>query len=132
MGELGREKLFEDGFNASLDRYRRLLSELATRLPNLPNDNFDTGQITGPGKYELDDKAQVKLLDRLARQNFSGVSPEIRTELLEYFRDPEAPNAVKKKRKDWARVQAEVETLRNAAPALASSDFSESQADSAQ
>jgi hypothetical protein len=126
------ERLFEAGFNASLDRYRRLLSELATGLPNLPNDNFDTGDITGPGKYELNDKAQAKLLDRLARQNFAGASPEIRAELLEFFGDPDAPNAVKKKRKDWARVQSEVEELRNAAPALASSDARESQADDAQ
>jgi hypothetical protein len=38
----------------------------------LINDNFDTGGITGPGKYRMNDEAHAKLLDELAKQNFSG------------------------------------------------------------
>jgi hypothetical protein len=82
----------------------------------LPNVNFDTGEITGPGQYELNDEAQAKLLDELAKQKFSGASPEIRAELLEFFGHPDAPYAMKHKPKDWAKVQAEVEQLKNAAP----------------
>jgi hypothetical protein len=113
------EKLFEASFNATLDRYKQLLSQAATGQPDLPNDNFDTGAITGPGKYKLGDETQAKLLDGLAKQQFNGASPEIRAELLEFFGHPDAPYAMKRKPKDWAKVQAELEQLKNAPPPAA-------------
>jgi hypothetical protein len=115
------EQLFEASFNASLDRYKKLLAEVGAGQPQLPNDNFDTGGITPPGKYKLDDRTQAKLLDDLAKQNFKGASPEMRAELLEYFGHPDAPYAMKRKTKDWAKVQAELEQLKNAPPASTAS-----------
>ena len=115
------EKLFEASFNATLDRYKQLLGQAAAGQPDLPNENFDTGEITGPGKYQLTDETQAKLLDALAKQKFSGASPEIRAELLEFFGHPDAPYAMKRKPKDWAKVQAELEELKNAAPTAATS-----------
>jgi len=117
------EKLFEASFNASVDRYRQLLGEVSSGQPKLLDDNFDTGGVTGPGKYGLNDEAQAKLLNELAKQNFSGASPELRAELLEFFGHPDAPYAVKRKPKDWAKVQAQLEQLRNAPPAAAASTF---------
>ena len=110
------EQLFEASFNASMDRYRELLREVEDGRPNLPNENFDTGDVTGPGKYQLDDQAQGRLLDELAKQNFSGASAELRAELLEFFGHPEAPSALKQKPKEWSRVEAELEQLKNAPP----------------
>jgi Zinc dependent phospholipase C len=110
------ERLFEASFNQSLDRYKKLLGEAGAGQPDLPNDNFDTGEITAPGKYKLADETQAKLLDGLVKQNFVGASPEIRAELLEYFGHPDAPYSMKQKPKEWAKVQAEVEQLKNAAP----------------
>src|ERR1700686_3509124 len=110
------ERLFEASFNQSLDRYKKLLGEAGAGQPDLPNDNFDTGEITAPGKYKLADETQAKLLDGLVKQNFVGASPEIRAELLEFFGHPDAPYAMKQKPKEWAKVQAEVEQLKNAAP----------------
>jgi hypothetical protein len=120
------ERLFEASFNAAMDRYRKLLTEAATGLPDLPNDNFDTGDVTGPGKYQLNDKAQARLLDELAKQNFAGARPEIRAELLEFFGHPDAPYAMKRNPKDWAKIQAEVEQLKNATPPAAATTVSES------
>jgi hypothetical protein len=110
------EKLFEASFNRTLDRYRQLLGQVSAGQPTLPNDNFDTGEITGPGKYQLTDEAHAKLLDALAKQSFNGASPEVRAELLEFFGHPDAPYAMKRKPKDWARVQGEIERLKNSAP----------------
>ena len=109
------ERMFEASFNATLDRYRLLLSQVGTGRPDLPNDNFDTGEITGPGKYRLNDETHAKLLNALAKQNFSGVSPEGRAELLEFFGHPDAPYSIKRKPKEWAKVQAELEQLKKAA-----------------
>jgi hypothetical protein len=113
------EKLFEASFNTTLDRYRQLLSQAGAGQPDLSNNNFDTGEITGPGKYQLTDETQAKLLDELAKQKFNGASPEMRAELLEFFGHPDAPYAMKRKPKGWAKVQAEVEALKNAAPPAA-------------
>jgi hypothetical protein len=110
------ERMFEASFNATLDRYRQLLSQLGTGQPDLPNDNFDTGQITGPGAYRLNDETHAKLLDALAKQTFRGASPEVQAEQLEFFGHPDAPYATKRKPKEWAKVRAELEQLRNAVP----------------
>jgi hypothetical protein len=116
------ERLFEASFNASLDRYRRLLDGVASGHLDLPNVNFDTGEITGPGKYRLNDETQAELLDALAKQNFSGVSPELRAELLEFYGHPDGPYATKRKPKEWAKVQAEVEQLKKTPSELVPAD----------
>jgi hypothetical protein len=110
------ERMFEASFNATLDRYRQLLSQVGTDRVQLPNDNFDTGEITGPGKYRLNDETHAKLLEALAKQDFRGASPELQAELLEFFGHPDAPYAMKRKPRDWVKVQDELEQLKNAAP----------------
>lgn len=111
------ERMFEASFNATLDRYRLLLGQVGTDGLQLPNDNFDTGRIDGPGKYRLNDETHAKLLDTLAKQDFRGASPEVQAELLDFFGHPDAPYSIKRKPKEWAKVQAELERLKNAAPA---------------
>jgi hypothetical protein len=110
------ERLFEASFNGALDRYRKLLDQVETGQPDLPNDNFDTGAVTAPGKYRLNDEAYAKLLDALAKQNFSGASPELRAGILEFYGHPDAPYATKRNRKAWAKVQAQLEQWKKAAP----------------
>src|SRR6202047_2484568 len=112
------ERMFEASFNATLDRYRKLLSQAGTGQLDLPNDNFDTGDTTGPGKYRLNDETQARLLDGLAKRNFVGASPEIRAELLEFFGHSDAPYTLKKDPKTWAKVQAQLERLRMATPSV--------------
>jgi hypothetical protein len=114
------ERMFEASFNATLDRYRKLLGQVDTGQPDLPNDNFDTGEITEPGKYRLNDETHAELLDALAKQNFSGASPEVEAELLEFYSHPDAPYATKRNPKAWAKVQAQLEELKKVAPAVVS------------
>jgi hypothetical protein len=109
------EHMFEASFNATLDSYRKLLAQVSTGQMDLPNDNFDTGEVTGPGKYRLNDETYAKLLDALAKQNFSGASPDLRAEMLEFYGHPDAPYATKQNPKAWAKVQAQLEQLRKAA-----------------
>ncbi len=119
------EKMFEASFNAALDRYRKMLDDVGAGQSALPNDNFDTGEATGPGKYRLDDETQANLLGALAKQNFSGVSPELRAELLEFFGHPDMPYATKRKPKEWAKVQSELMQLKAGAPPLVAGDTSD-------
>ncbi|MBZ5643901.1 MAG: zinc dependent phospholipase C family protein [Acidobacteriia bacterium] len=111
------ESKFEFSFNAALARYRRLLAQSATGPPNLPNDNFDTGEVSTPGKYRLMDDTYAKLLEALAGRNFSDVSPELRADLLEFYSHPDAAYATKRDPKAWARVQEQLEQLKKVSPA---------------
>lgn len=110
------ENMFEESFNATLSLYRKLLREQQQGLLSLPNDNFDVGGATGPGQYKMNDEVRGELLERLAAQGFQGTSPELREDLLHFFADPNAPNAMKQKAKVWARIQAEVKELQAFAP----------------
>jgi Zinc dependent phospholipase C len=110
------ERMFQASFNATMDRYRKLLKEQSEGNLKLPNDNFDVGELTPPGKYRLNDETHAKLLDTLAQQNFADVTPELRAELLDFFADPNAPNAIKRKPKEWNKVEAELQQLKSTTP----------------
>lgn len=110
------EQLFEASFNATLDRYRTLLSEVREGHVDLPNVNCDVGEHTGPGKYRLNDDAHAKLLEKLADGHFLGTSSQLREELLRFFAEPDAPFPTKRNVKAWAKVQIELEQLKSAAP----------------
>ena len=108
------EQMFEASFNATLDRYRELLTELREDRLDLPNDNFDVGENTGPGKYRLNDEAHAQLLDKLAQSKFANATAEVKTELLHFFAEPDAPYATKRNAKAWTKVQSQLQQLKSA------------------
>jgi zinc dependent phospholipase C len=110
------ERMFEASFNATMDRYRNLLKEQGEGRLMLLNNNFDVGEPTGPGKYRMNDDAHAKLLDKLAAQDFANMTPDLRAELLNFFADPDAPYATKRKPKEWSKVVAEVQQLKSTPP----------------
>lgn len=125
------QQMFEASFNATLERYQKLLVKLRDGMPDLPNENFDTGGLTGPGEYALADVTYAGLLDRLAEQHFAAMSPELRAELLKFYGEKDAPYATKRDAKAWARVQEELAQLRTATTAqipAAAPDAAERQA----
>ncbi len=110
------QRMFRASFNSTLDKYRGLIAEVNAGHLELPNDNFDVGEATGPGKYAMNDDAHAKLLDKLAAQKFAGMSAELRDELLHFYSEPEAPYATKRDPKAWAAVQSEIAQLKSATP----------------
>jgi hypothetical protein len=106
--------MFEASFNATLDRYRELLLEVREGRLELPNNNFDVGESTGPGKYRLNDEAHAELLGKLAESKFAGATPEVKVELLHFFAEPDAPYATRRNAKAWAKVQTQLQQLKSA------------------
>jgi Zinc dependent phospholipase C len=106
------ERMFEASFNAALERYKGLLKQVETGPPNLPNDNFDTGDMTPPGAYNMNDDVRARLVQELAKKNFAGVTPELRTDLLQFYSNPDAPYVTKRKPKEWAKLQVALEQLK--------------------
>jgi hypothetical protein len=106
----------EDLYIASVDRtmenFTKLLHEAADGKLQLANTDFDTGRDVRGGEYRLTDETFARLLDQLAGHNFDQIPPELRTNILAFYSDPNAPIATKKKPEAWQKTEAEVERLR--------------------
>jgi hypothetical protein len=105
----------EDLYIASVDKtmqnYDTLLQDQGNGSIHLTNTDFDTGHDTRAGEYALTDKTYAKLLDELAAHNFQGVTLELRNNILAFYSNPAAPNATKKKPKNWEKTQDELTKL---------------------
>ncbi|MGH9515405.1 MAG: hypothetical protein ACRD3P_06970, partial [Terriglobales bacterium] len=111
------EHLFETSFNAAFDQYKVLLAQTKTGAPNVPDMNLDTDRDSTPGTYFMNDNVHARLLEKLAQQNFVGVTAELRTRLLQFFSDPNAPYAIKRKPKQWNKLLVNLERLKHFTPA---------------
>jgi zinc dependent phospholipase C len=107
--------------NDTLDEYRTFISELKQHKLTLENKDFDTGKQTRPGEYSLTDETYAKLLDKLARAKFSATGEDLRKDILAFYRDPNAPNTTRKHHDKWNKTLLEVEQLKAAQVASASS-----------
>ncbi len=105
------EKLFLESFNSTLDRYRALLKAVQARQLILPNDNFDVGEPTGAGKYQLSDRAYAQLLDKLSG-HYPDTPPEVRADILAYYGDLSAPISTKADTGQWAKLVKELAELK--------------------
>jgi hypothetical protein len=110
------ERMFEASFNAALDRYKALLGQAGRRMPEVPDWNLDTGGTTAPGVYFMNDNVRAELLQRLAQQNFAGVTTGLRAELLHFYSDPNAPYATRRKEKEWNKLQIDLKRLKDWSP----------------
>jgi hypothetical protein len=121
------ENLFRASFNRSAGQYRERLREAERNALSLPDANYDVGTITPPGAYRLGDEACAYWLDRLARKNFNGVTPEIRASLLVYYSNLDAPITTKRDHKKWSRLLAELHALKSHQLSAASRKSGENQ-----
>jgi hypothetical protein len=112
------EKLFMASFNASLDRYRELLSELQADQLKLPNENFDVGEVTAAGGYRLGDHAYAQLLDKLDG-HYADMPPELRLDILAFYGDLSAPVSTKSDSLEWTKVIKELDQLKAAGAGVA-------------
>jgi hypothetical protein len=103
------EQLYMHSFNETLDRYRTLLVAQQEDRLQLPNDNLDTGGITGPADYRLTDETYAKLLDRT---NGKPISDALRLDILAYYADTGKAFATKKKPEAWGKVLDELSSLK--------------------
>jgi hypothetical protein len=107
--------------NDAVDEYDYLIhtiGQVGVQNFSLPNLDLDTGFPTFPGSYALTDKTYAKLLDRITRRGVAPHVPEaLKDSVLAYYANPNAPNTLKKHRRQWRRVQANLALLRQK-PAL--------------
>jgi hypothetical protein len=104
--------MYMASFNATIDRYRELLSEQNAGRLKLPNDNLDVGTFTAAGKYKLTDAVYSQLLHKL-QGHYTEMPPELRSDILAFYQDLGGPNATKANASDWAKVLNELDQLRS-------------------
>jgi hypothetical protein len=106
------EKMYMASFNATIVRYRELLSEQNAGRLKLPNDNLDVGAFTSAGEYSLADAAYSQLLHKL-QGHYAEIPQELRSDILAFYRDLGGPNSTKSNNNDWARVLKELDQLKS-------------------
>jgi hypothetical protein len=103
------EQLYMHSFNETLEHYRGLLVAQREGRLELPNENFDTGELTEPTAYRPTDETYAKLLDKVSGKP---ISDELRTDILAFYADPGAPFATKKNMNAWQNVLRELDKLK--------------------
>jgi len=105
------EQMYMHSFNQTLEHYRvMLLAQLEGRL-QLPNENFDTVELTKAAAYRPTDETYAKLLDKVSGKP---VSEALRIDILAFYADTGAPFATKKSMKDWQNVLGELDKMKGA------------------
>ena len=112
------EQLFMASFNATIENYRTLLANADSGRQDLINENFDVGIPTPAGKYGGTDETYDKLLDKLASRKFVGVEADLRTDILNYYRNRKSPVAALELKAPvkWAKLLEERAALEQFEP----------------
>jgi len=109
------EEKYVEGVNAAVDSYKHLLGELAQKGHDgfsVPDLDLDTGYASRPGTYRLMDQTYASLLGRVTRET-ARPPLGLRQNILAFYSNPDAPIETKRHPGQWAKVQRELETLRN-------------------
>jgi hypothetical protein len=104
------EQLYMRSFNETLDHYRALLLAQQEDRLQLPNDNLDTGTVTGAATYRLADQTYAKLLNKTSGKS---VSDALRRDFLSYYDNLDKPFATKRDSKAWHELIKELDTLKS-------------------
>jgi hypothetical protein len=103
------EQIYMHSFNETLDHYRLLLLAQQEGRLQLPNDNLDTGGLTGPAVYRLTDETYANLLGKTSGKP---ISDSLRRDIFAYYADLEKGFATKRDPKAWQKVLSQLDALR--------------------
>jgi hypothetical protein len=95
---------------AALAVYLRRL--MGTKIDlGLEDRDLDTGQQVVPGGYPLTDKTYAQLLARITKVSTEPIPAGLKQDIIAYYADSAAPISTKKKPKEWAAVQEQLQVL---------------------
>ncbi len=106
------EDMYIKSVNQTYDNYHKLLNQVRDGNLALSDTDCDTGKETSAAEYPLADNTYAQLLDDLAQNDFATATPELRSNILTFYSDLNAPYHTKKNRKEWARTEKELEQLK--------------------
>jgi Zinc dependent phospholipase C len=77
----------------------------------LADRDLDTGQPVVPGGYPLTDETYARLLNRITKTPAEPIPDGLKKDILAYYADPAAPVSTRKKPKEWAMLQTQLQGL---------------------
>jgi Zinc dependent phospholipase C len=110
------EDMYIKSVDDTVENYSHLLEEVANNTLRFPNRDFDTGRETRAGEYVLTDKTYARLVDHLARKGPDPLSAPLRQNVLEFYGNLNDPIATKENKKDWQKLQEELNELKRQCP----------------
>jgi len=110
------EDMYIRSVDLTVDSYSSLLRQLGHGQLDLANRDCDTGRDTRAGEYVLTDRTYARLLDDLSNRSSTPVPAELRTNILNFYYDLNAPIATRTNKKAWRRLLAELSRLHLQSP----------------
>jgi hypothetical protein len=110
-------EMYFKSINMSVDQYRIYLQQVRAGTLALTNSDFDTGKETKAAEYSLTDESYAKLLGRLEKREFALTSPELRSNILNFYADLSLPLETKKDSGRWQNVLTSLDQLKLFTPA---------------
>ena len=108
------EDMYIKSVDLTTDNYNNLLRQVQHNELQLRNSDCDTGRDTEPSEYPLADATYAKLLDKLSQHKFPGLTPELRSNILEFY--ARAPKERMSREKSWKRAERELAQLKTTTP----------------
>jgi hypothetical protein len=106
------EDMYIKSVDSTVDDYTRQLHQVKQNGDlDLPNLDCDTGAATKVGEYSLADKTYARLVDQMAKKNFSQLTPELRADVLHFYADVNATVAKATKEKEKKALQKTLQQL---------------------
>jgi hypothetical protein len=105
------ETLYMQSVNNSAKQYGDDLTQAASNSLHLDNKDFDTGRETKAGEYSLTDESYSNLLSKLADQHFAQLTPELKSNILAFYQDPQPPAFAAKSPRKWRQTLANLAQL---------------------
>ncbi|MCU1272087.1 MAG: hypothetical protein JWN74_3381 [Acidobacteriaceae bacterium] len=107
------EDLYIKSVNTTTDNYNSLLHQVRDGNLNFPDTDFDTGRKTAPAEYPLADVTYARLLQDLSKNNFAQMTPELRSNILDFYSNLNAPYHNKKDHKSWRKTLQALDKLKS-------------------
>jgi len=107
------EDIYIKSVNQTTDNYYSLLHEVRDDSPKFADTDFDTGRKTAPAEYPLADVTYARLLQDLSKNNFARMTPELRSNILQFYSDLNLPYHNKPNHKSWKNTMGALEKLKN-------------------
>jgi hypothetical protein len=110
---LQTEQLFAESLKATIEAYNARLRAVREDHYDPPDIDLDTGRPTQPGEYRACDRAYARLLHKLRRAHFAGVTPALRDNILAFYAES-ANNHTHKRPAKWRQVSRDLAALKAA------------------
>jgi len=109
------EDMYIKSVNQTLDNYNALLRQVRQGNFEFPDTDCDTGRATSAGEYSLADKTYEHLVRDLSAKRYLQPTPALRTNVLGFYSDLNAPFYTKRNVKAWNATQMSIERLKSEA-----------------